>query len=748
MCFFCSKSTSSNSDKARQDLRESNIIVATHGAALDLLRHYSDFFSMSKTNLVVLDECHYATGSHGYARIMEMFYYRTPVNKRPRVLGLTASPLVNVRPSITQEKLEEMICQLEKTLDAKLAGYFQTSTKSAEEKVVHYKNKSDPNDVLPPHEKIGLHYSRIKELNQLASLYSDFGPKVTGEYCECLVREISRYRYEKETARQYERIQEHLTFLVQFCKHQCLNSPSGGVSDKLQVLEQLLIKLLSQKKDQENDDTVGVVFVERRITALALHEYLRNKYKKNLAPGEQTIIKCDMIVRHSTQVFKYLHPSHKIGIESYKPGDEWLHQMKKVRDVLEGLRSKQTNVLIATSVVEEGVDVDACSFVIVLDHIKTSKGYVQMKGRARRENAKFYVFENNHPESNPPPISLSQAQEVEQRVRSFIETRVNNLSEVIETAKVNPYTGPSSSLEIKALHEGEYRAPKGCVEECSAKSLLNRYSLSIPLDNTSRSSRHAMLLHMPIYEGYRLIMPAHLPADVRVVVIPEALRPSGPVNKKQIYNKLALMACVRLHSLNLLNDRLLPLRRRDMHERLLTVALQQLPQTRERRGFEGPPKEPKQIKTVHVYAFHQASEIYEKHNKVLQGGRGLLCFVAISPLVDIPDFIYHHHEFEEVVLSLGQKRMMKVSKEEWDIMSEFYTKIITYRWKRRTRRHRFRYAQEKQLNGVIPPLLVSLLKDDGEFDYERMKTINMEYDRTEEERMEAMKKFSSCSKPR
>lgn len=57
-----------------------------------------------------------------------------------------------------------------------------------------------------------------------------------------------------------------------------------------------------------------------------------------------------------------------------------------MKDVLNGLRNKSTNVLIATSVVEEGVDVESCSFVIAFDSIKTTKNYIQMKGRARQTN--------------------------------------------------------------------------------------------------------------------------------------------------------------------------------------------------------------------------------------------------------------------------------------------------------------------------------------------------------------------------
>ncbi len=46
--------------------------------------------------------------------------------------------------------------------------------------------------------------------------------------------------------------------------------------------------------------------------------------------------------------------------------------------MLDRLRNKEKNVLFATSVVEEGVDVESCSFVIAFDSIKTTKSYVQV----------------------------------------------------------------------------------------------------------------------------------------------------------------------------------------------------------------------------------------------------------------------------------------------------------------------------------------------------------------------------------
>lgn len=45
--------------------------------------------------------------------------------------------------------------------------------------------------------------------------------------------------------------------------------------------------------------------------------------------------------------------------------------------------------MIATNVVEEGLDVSTCNQVICLNELLTVKAFIQMKGRARQENSKF-----------------------------------------------------------------------------------------------------------------------------------------------------------------------------------------------------------------------------------------------------------------------------------------------------------------------------------------------------------------------
>lgn len=66
-----------------------------------------------QVSLLVFDECHHTRKNHAYNGIMRE-YFQLPVEQRPKIFGMTASPIWNPRDAA------ESLATLERNLDAKV----------------------------------------------------------------------------------------------------------------------------------------------------------------------------------------------------------------------------------------------------------------------------------------------------------------------------------------------------------------------------------------------------------------------------------------------------------------------------------------------------------------------------------------------------------------------------------------------------------------------------------------------------
>ena len=66
--------------------------------------------------------------------------------------------------------------------------------------------------------------------------------------------------------------------------------------------------------------------------------------------------------------------------------------LRKQDKVLQGIKSHRYNIVVATSVAEEGVDIPECQLVVCLNPPTTVKALVQMRGRARKKDSYFVVL--------------------------------------------------------------------------------------------------------------------------------------------------------------------------------------------------------------------------------------------------------------------------------------------------------------------------------------------------------------------
>jgi endoribonuclease Dicer len=104
--------------------RESNqndVLVMTPQIFLDALR--KAFLSLEAICLMIIDECHRATGNHPYSKIMKEFYHKS--NNKPKIFGMTASPVVRKGVSSTMD-CEGQISGLENILDSQVLYIFSS----------------------------------------------------------------------------------------------------------------------------------------------------------------------------------------------------------------------------------------------------------------------------------------------------------------------------------------------------------------------------------------------------------------------------------------------------------------------------------------------------------------------------------------------------------------------------------------------------------------------------------------------
>ena len=145
------------------------------------------------------------------------------------------------------------------------------------------------------------------------------------------------------------------------------------ISDRLQQL----YKKIDDLFDINNNSKI-IIFIANRIVAHflkpALSSFLIKKHKNK---------KCDEI----------------IGINKQKSGGGTTLTpsltLKKMNEIISEFNEDKFDILIGTSVIEEGLDIQSCNAVLALVELNTPKNYIQIKGRARQTNSLFYIFTNS-----------------------------------------------------------------------------------------------------------------------------------------------------------------------------------------------------------------------------------------------------------------------------------------------------------------------------------------------------------------
>ena len=330
------------------------------------------YLSIHQFKLVVFDECHHCTGSHPYMRIMIEFYH---VNSslKPKILGLTASPIGH--GNISQVTLKNDLQELCNYLDAAFVPIDRQAVSGV---------ANDPKFVV-----IGINHVKEVDSSFLIRLVSTLPNNADGIAAASLLKVNGLEILNLIGMRALSLLVKDMIRRVD--DRNCIETLSlfaveGDFSLRFERLMEILLDHFSQNGGQV------IILTQKRITAWYLAECINYIHE-----NQQTNITADKLVGKMDR---------KVEMGLLKISDI------RQKEIVEEFKEKKFNVLVSTTVAEEGLDIPACDLVIRFDSVSSNlRSYVQSKGRARDQNSKFMIFTNKGTEKD-----------VEETLKRFDET--------------------------------------------------------------------------------------------------------------------------------------------------------------------------------------------------------------------------------------------------------------------------------------------------------------------------------------
>ncbi|NXC93731.1 IFIH1 protein, partial [Certhia familiaris] len=448
------------------------------------------FFFFPDFSLIIIDECHHTQKEGVYNNIMRRYLKEKMKNRKlakenkplipqPQILGLTASP--GVGGATSHLKAEEHILKICANLDA-------CRIMTVEEHASQLKNQvKEPSKktVIADDKKTDPFKKRITEIMTEIQNYCQLHPKSefgTQTYEQWVIREERRAA--KEEKRRERVCAEHLkkyndalqindtirmvdayNHLNNFYKEEKSkktvssdDDDDDAAADKPAVSKQdetdeFLIGLFHAKKKQLKELTVKPENENEKL--LKLRNTLMEEFTKTEEPRGIIFTKTRLSAFALFQWIKDNPKFEEVGIRAhYLIGSGHKSEMKPMtqneqRDVIDKFRHGKVNLLIATTVAEEGLDIKECNIVIRYGLVTNEIAMVQARGRARADESTYALV-----------VSSGSGAVEREDVNIFREKMMYKAIQRVQKMPQEEYLNKIQSFQLQSIVEKQMKAKR------------------------------------------------------------------------------------------------------------------------------------------------------------------------------------------------------------------------------------------------------------------------------------------------
>ncbi|NXU15475.1 IFIH1 protein, partial [Pardalotus punctatus] len=436
-------------------------------------------------SLIIIDECHHTQKEGVYNNIMRRYLKEKMKNRKlakenkplmpqPQILGLTASP--GVGGATSYSKAEEHILKICANLDAcrimtveEHASQLKNQVKEPSKKTVIADDKKRD----PFREKITEIMTEIQTYCQLHPK-SEFGSQT---YEQWVIREERRAA--KEENRRERVCAEHLkkyndalqindtirmvdayNHLNNFYKEEKSKKTVRSDDDddepavsKQDETDEFLIGLFHAKKKQLKELTGKPEYENEKL--INLRNTLMEEFTKAEEPRGIIFTKTRLSAFALFQWIKDNPKFEEVGIKAhYLIGSGHNSEMKPMtqneqREVIDKFRRGNVNLLIATTVAEEGLDIKECNIVIRYGLVTNEIAMVQARGRARADESTYAL------------VASSESGAVEREdVNIFREKMMYKAIQRVQKMPQEEYLNKIQSFQLQSIVEKQMKAKR------------------------------------------------------------------------------------------------------------------------------------------------------------------------------------------------------------------------------------------------------------------------------------------------